>query len=198
MPSTEVNDKTKVSSIDELFEKINSLNIDGKVAPLERQKENILTEIKETENNIKLLEEYSFFPGELSILHLSSGRSFFGRIATEKFSEFKKKLELNDEDVILYSKGGEKITRFILVLMHNFPSNALASVVNLYNVHLEAVPNLKGTPTVNLNIKKTFTTNLSAELNKIDNQLYEISKIHYTFLKGAEEADIENKKLRYS
>ena len=66
LPSTEVNGKTKVSSIAELFEKINSLNIDGKVAPLERQKENILTEIKETENNIKLLEEYSFFPGELS------------------------------------------------------------------------------------------------------------------------------------
>ena len=35
-----------------------------------------------------------------------------------------------------------------------------------------------------------------AELNKINNQLYEISKIHYTFLKGAEEElDIENKKL---
>ena len=66
LPPTEVNGKTKVSSIAELLKKINSLNIDGKVAPLERQKENILTEIKETENNIKLLEEYSFFPGELS------------------------------------------------------------------------------------------------------------------------------------
>jgi len=196
LPPTEVNGKTKVSSIDELLKKINSLNIDGKVAPLERQKENILTEIKETENNIKLLEEYSFFPGELSTLHLSSGRSFFGRIATEKFSEFKKKLELNDEDVILYSKGSEKITRFVLVLMHNFPSNALASVVNLYNVHLEAVPNLKGTPTVELEHQKNIYNDLSTELNKIDNQLYEISKLDYTCLKGAEEElDIENKKL---
>ena len=70
------------------------------------------------------------------------------------------------------------------------------SVVNLYNVHLEAVPNLKGTPTVELEHQKNIYNDLSAELNKIDNQLYEISKIHYTFLKGAEEElDIENKKL---
>ena len=37
---------------------------------------------------------------------------------------------------------------------------------------------------------------LSSQLNKIDNQLAEISKLHYAFLKGAEEKlDIENKKL---
>ncbi len=102
--------------------------------------------MKETENNIKLLEEYSFFPEDLNVLHLSSGRSFFGRIDSEKFPEFKKKLELNDEDVILYAKEDDKITRFVLVIMHNFPSNALASIVNLYNVHLEAIPNLKGKP----------------------------------------------------
>ena len=36
--------------------------------------------MKETENNIKLLEQYLFFPGDLNTLHLSSGRSFFGRI----------------------------------------------------------------------------------------------------------------------
>ena len=70
---------------------------------LERQKDNTLTAMKETENNIKLLEEFSFFPEDLNILHLSSGRSFFGRMNSEKFPEFKKKLELNDEEVMLYS-----------------------------------------------------------------------------------------------
>ena len=68
LPSTPVKGKTKLSSIAELFKKIKSLNIDRKVASLERQKENILTEMKETENNIKLLEEYSFFPGDLNTI----------------------------------------------------------------------------------------------------------------------------------
>jgi V/A-type H+/Na+-transporting ATPase subunit I len=196
LPPGKIDGKTKVSSVDDIIQKIKSLNIDSTVASLERQKDNILTEMKETENNIHLLEEFSFFPGELNILHLSSGRSFFGRVATEKFSEFKKKLELNDEDVILYSKGDDKLTHFVLVIMHNFPSNALASVVNLYNVHLEAVPNLKGKPTVEIENQKHIYSNLSTRLNEINNQLSEISKLHYTFLKGAEEElDIENKKL---
>ena len=196
LPLGKIEGKIKVSSVDEIVQKIKSLDIDNTVASLERQKDNLLTEMKETENNIKLLEEYSFFPGELNILHISSGRSFFGRVATEKFSEFKKKLELNDEDVILYSKGGDKVTHFVLVIRHNFPSNALASVVNLYNVHLEAVPNLKGKPSVEIENQKNIYNTLSSKLTEINNQLSEISKQHYPFLKGAEEElDIENKKL---
>jgi V/A-type H+-transporting ATPase subunit I len=196
LPHTPVKGKTKLTSINELVEKFKSLNIDSTVASLERQKDNLLTEMKETENNIKLLEEYSFFPEDLNVLHLTSGRSFFGRIDSDKFQEFKKKLELNDEDVILYAKGDDKITHFVLVIMHNFPSNALASIVNLYNVHLEAIPNLKGKPDSAIQNQRNIYNDLSTQLNKINNQLAEISKLHYTFLKGAEEQlDIENKKL---
>ena len=88
------------------------------------------------------------------------------------------------------------VTHFVLVIMHNFPSNALASVVNLYNVHLESVPNLKGKPDNAIQNQKKIYNDLSSQLNKINNQLTEISKLHYTYLKGAEEElDIENKKL---
>ena len=61
-------------------------------------------------------------------------------------------------------KGSEKITRFILVFMHNFPSNALASVVNLYNVHLEAVPNLKGKPDSAIEHQKNIYNDLSCRI----------------------------------
>jgi V/A-type H+/Na+-transporting ATPase subunit I len=196
LPPIQVEGKSQFSSTNEVIQKVKSLNIDSTIASLERQKDNLLTEMKETENNIKLLEEYLFFPGDLNTLHLSSGRSFFGRIDSEKFPEFKKKLELNDEDVILYANGGKKVTHFVLVIMHNFPSNALASIVNLYNVHLEAVPNLKGTPDVAIQNQKNIHHDLSSQLNKINNKLAEISKLHYSYLKGAEEElDIENKKL---
>ena len=196
LPPIPVEGKSQFSSINEVIQKVKSLNIDSTIASLERQKDNLLTEMKETENNIKLLEDYLFFPGDLHTLHLSSGRSFFGRIDSEKFPEFKKKLELNDEDVILYADGGKKVTHFVLVIMHNFPSNALASIVNLYNVHLEAVPNLKGKPDVAVQNQKNIHHDLSSQLNKINDKLAEISKLHYSFLKGAEEElDIENKKL---
>jgi len=196
LPSTQITGKVKYTSINEMMEKFKSLNIDSTISSLEKQKDNILTEKKETENNVKLLEEYSFFPEDLNVLHLNSGRSFFGRIDAEKFQEFKKKLELNDENVILYSNGGTKTTLFVLVIMHNFPSNALASIVNLYNVHLEAIPDLKGKPSVSVENQKKIHDDLSGQLSKINNQLTEISKLHYTYLKGVEEQlDIENKRL---
>ena len=62
LPPLPVLKKSKFSSIEELIQSIKSLDIDKSIASLERQKEDILTEIKETENNIKLLEEFSFFP----------------------------------------------------------------------------------------------------------------------------------------
>jgi V/A-type H+-transporting ATPase subunit I len=122
------------------------MDIDGQITSLEREKENLLTVMKETENNIKLLEEFSFFPEDLRILNLSFARSFFGRIDSEKLDAFKNSLESNDVPVILYSQDKKKLAYFVLVIPPHFPSNILASAVNLHGVHLEPVPKLKGKP----------------------------------------------------
>lgn len=196
LPKTATKEKTKFSSVDELIQTVESINIDGNVANLESQKEHLLTEIKEAENNIKLLEEFSFFPDDLSILHLFSARSFFGKVKSEKFSDFKKALESHSKDIILYTNEKDKLTRFVLVVLPNFPSNLLASAVNSHSVHLETVPRLKGKPENLIQNQKNILNTLSIKVKKIDNQLTEISKTHYPFLLGAEEQlEIENKKL---
>jgi len=196
LPPTAITGKIGFSSIDELIQKVTSIDIDNSVASLQRQKESLLTQMKETENNIKLLEEYSFFPENLDLLHLSSARSFFGRMDSKKFPEFKSKLNLDDEQIILYAKEGDKMTHFAIVVMPSFPSDAFASIVNLYHVHLEAVPNLKGKPAILAQEQKKAYENLTAKLSQINHQLTEISNTHYTFLKGAkEQLDMENKEL---
>jgi V/A-type H+/Na+-transporting ATPase subunit I len=135
LPPTPLGEKITFSAIEEMNNTLLRLDIDKNVASLEREKENILTEIRNTQNNIKLIGDFSFFPEDLDILQLKSARSFFGRIASEKYSEFKKKLESNNQDIILYSKEGEKVTEFVLVVLPHYPSNALASIINLYNVN---------------------------------------------------------------
>ena len=196
IPPTKVTEKVRFSSFNELNGVLRKLDIDGRVSNLERQKEDLITEIRNIENNIKLVSEFSFFPEDLNILNLKSARSFFGRVSTEKYNEFKKKLESNNQDIILYSKGGEKITQFVLVVLPHYPSNALASIINLYGVHMEAVPNLKGKPN---EVIKELTNSLSIlqkNLSAIDADLLEISKKNYSLLKGLEEQlDIENKRL---
>lgn len=196
LPPLPVLEKSKFSSIEELIQSIKSLDIDKSIASLERQKEDLLTEITETENNIKLVEEFSFFPEDLKLLRLSFARSYFGRVTSEKFPEFKKTLESNGGPIIIYSQERDKLTYLVLVIPPNFPSNILASAVSLYGVHLETVPKLEGKPDDIIRNKKNHYNILTAKLKQINNQLTEISKSHYTFLKGAEEElEIENQKL---
>lgn len=196
LPPSPVLEKSKFSSIGELIQTLKSMDIDKSIASLERQKEGILTQIKETENNLKLLEEFSFFPEDLKLLHLSFARSYFGRVTSEKFPEFKKTLESNGGPIIVYSQERGKLTYFVLVIPPNFPSNILASAVSLSGVHLETVPKLEGKPDDIIHNQKNFYNNLTAKLKRINNQLTEISKSNYTFLKGAEEElEIENQKL---
>ena len=92
LPPSPVSEKSKFSSIRELIQTLKSMDIDKNIASLERQKEAILTQITETENNLKLLDEFSFFPEDLKLLHLSFARSYFGRVNLEKFPEFKKNI----------------------------------------------------------------------------------------------------------
>jgi V/A-type H+/Na+-transporting ATPase subunit I len=196
LPQTSLGEKIRFSSIDEMDNALLRLDIDKNVALLEREKENILTEIRNAQNNIKLIGEFSFFPEDLDILHLKSARSFFGRVSSEKYSEFKKKLESNNQDIILYSKEGEKITEFVLVVLPHYPSNALASIINLYNVHMEAVPHLKGKPKEVIENLNRNLEELEKRLENINSQLLTISQTNYSLLRGLEEQlDIENKKL---
>jgi len=196
IPHTIVKEKVRFSSFNELNEVLRKLDLDDRVSTLERQKEGLLTEMRNIENNINLVTEFSFFPEDLNILNLKSARSFFGRVSNEKYSEFKKRLESNNQDIILYSKEGEKITQFVLVVLPHYPSNALASIINLYGVHMEAVPNLKGKPNEVIRELTNSLSVLQKNLSGIDAELLEISKKNYSMLKGLEEQlDIENKRL---
>jgi len=196
LPPFKVSEKSKFSSIGELIQTLRSLDIDKSIASLEREKEAILTQIKETENNLKLLEEFSFFPEDLKLLHLSFARSYFGRVTLEKFPDFKKSLESNGGPIILYSQTKDNLSYFVLVLPPNFPSNILATKVSSYGVHLETVPKLQGKPMDLIHIQKSLHVDLNLKLKHITNKFTEISKSNYAFLKGAEEElEIENQKL---
>ncbi len=183
-------------TVDNLMHAARSIDIDFKVASLEREKENLLTKINETENNIKLVEEFSFFPEDFNVLQLKSAHSYFGRIDSKKFTAFKKALEVSSQDVFLYSKEGKEITHIVLVTFPNFSPHALATVVQEYNVKLEPVPKLNGKPDQLKQSQRAILNELTQKLKEIDRQLAEISKEHYANIVCIEEQiEIENKKL---
>jgi len=196
LPVTPVTVCHRFTSTDELLEMASSIEIDDKVSTFEKEQESLLTEIKNTENNIKLVEEFVFFPEDLKILQLSSANSYFGRIASEKLKEFKKLLQEYQKDIFLYSKEGKDVTHLVLVVFRTFPFDAFANIIKTHDVKIEAVPNLNGTPTEIIKNQKSNLENLTQKLKHVNEELTKISEKHYANLVAIEEQlAIENKKL---
>ncbi|MDC8451815.1 MAG: V-type ATP synthase subunit I [Candidatus Nitrosotalea sp.] len=196
LPPIEATQCQRFTSMDQIMQAAKSINIDDKVATLEKEKEHLLTQLKETENNIKLVEEFSFFPEDFDVLQLKMAHSYFGRVDSKNYASFKKALDVNSQDVFIYPKEGKDTTNLVLVTFPNFPPHALATVVQEYDVKMEAVPKLEGKADQLLQNLKSKQTDISNKLKEVERQLDEISKAHYVNIVCIEEQlEIENKKL---
>ena len=196
LPRIPVTARKRFDSVDELLQTANSIDIDEQVANLEKEKEGLLTQLNETENNLKLIEEFSFFPEDLKILQLSSATSYFGRIPSDKFEEFKKTVDAHQQDIMLYTKAEKKVTHLILVVFPTIPSDAFAEIIQKNNVKIEAVPRLNGTPSEIITNQKSNLENLNQRRKQINDELKKISEKHFTNLVEVDEQlQIENKKL---
>ena len=196
LPAIPVTIHKRFASTDELLQTASSIEIDDNVSTFEKEKESLLTKIKDTANNIKLVGEFVFFPEDLKILQLSSAKSYFGKIKSEKFEEFNKVLQEYKQDIFLYSKPEKKVTHLVLVVFPSFPSDAFANIIQTHDVKIEVVPNLDGKPTDIITKQKNNLENLNQKLKHINEELTKISEEHYANLVVIEEQlAIENKKL---
>jgi len=196
LPSIPVTVRKRFDSIDDLLQTTSSIDIDEQVASLEKEKEALLTEIKDTENNLKLVEEFSFFPEDLKILQLSSATSYFGRIPSDKFEEFKKSIEPRSKDIMLYVQAEKELTHLILVVFPTISADEFANIIQTHNVKIEAVPTLNGKPTEIITNQKSQLQTENQRLKQINDELNKISEKYFANLVEVEEQlQIENKKL---
>ena len=196
LPSIPVTVRKRFDSIDDLLQTARSIDVDERVASIEKEKEALLTEIKETEDNLKLVEEFSFFPEDLKILQLSSATSYFGRIPSDKFEEFKKVIDEHHKDIMLYTKAEKELTHLILVVFPTISPDKFANIIQLHNVKIEAVPSISGKPNEIITNQKSNLQTQNQRLEQINNELNQISEKHYANLVEVEEQlQIENKKL---
>lgn len=196
LPPQPVSVCRRFESLDDLIKSAQSIDIDAEVASLERQKEELLTKLKETDENLRLVEEFSFFPEDLGILQFRLAHSFFGRVETEKFPAFKESLQVDLQNVVLYVQEGKDTTRFVLAVTPEFPSHALATVIQTHGAKLESVPRLSGKPTELIEELKKNRNELSNKLQQIEQQLKKLSEQHFTNIVCVEEQlAIESRKL---
>jgi len=196
LPRIPVTVTKRFDSIDDLLQTANSIDVDEQVASIEKEKEALLTEIKDTENNLKLVEEFSFFPEDLKILQLSSATSYFGRIPSDKFEEFKKVITTHSKDIMLYAQAGKELTHLILVVFPTISSDEFANIIQTHNVKIEAVPTLNGKPKEIITSEKSNLQTKNQRLKQINDELNKISeKLYANLVEVEEQLQIENKKL---
>jgi len=196
VPPLPVESNKGFESVDKVLEFADSIKIDEQVATLEKDKEALLTTIRETENNIKLVEKFNFFPENLNVLQLKNTSSYFGSIDLKKFEEFKKITMEHKNDIFLYSKEDKKIAYFVLTVFPNMSQQDFANIIQQHNAKIEPVPNLDGTPSEITKQEQTNLKNLNQKLVNIQTELKKISEKHYANLVTVEEQlQIENKKL---
>jgi len=196
LPGIPVTARKRFDSVDDLLQTTSSIDVDEQVASLEKEKEALLTEIKDIENNLKLVEEFSFFPEDLNILQLSSASSYFGRIPSDKFDEFKKTISSHNKDIMLYAKQDKEITHIILVVFPTISSDAFAEIIQKHDAKIEAVPTLNGKPNQIITSEKGNFQTKNQRLKQINDELNKISEKYYaTLVEVEEQLQIENKKL---
>ena len=196
LPGRPVIARKRFDSIDDLLRTSSSIDVDEQVSNLEKEKESLLTEIKETENNLKLVEEFSFFPEDLKILQLSSAISYFGRISSDKFEEFKKAIDAHHKDVMLYIQAEKKLTHLIFVVFPTISSDEFANIIQTHNVKIEAVPRITGKPNEIISNQKNHLQTQNQRLKQINDELNKISEKYFsTLVEVEEQLQIENKKL---
>jgi len=178
LPRIPVTVTKRFDSINDLLQTANSIDVDEQVASIEKEKEALLTEIKDIENNLKLVEEFSFFPEDLKILRLSSATSYFGRITSDKFEEFKKAVNAHPNDIMLYTKAEKELTHLILVAFPTISSDEFANIIQTHNVKIEAVPNLNGKPNEIITNQKSNLQTKNQRLKQINDELNKISEKH--------------------
>ena len=196
VPEINVESNKVFESIEKVLEFADSIKIDEQVALLEKEKESFLTKIRETENNIKLVEKFNFFPENLNVLQLKNTNSYFGSIETKKFEMFKKVISEHKNDIFLYSKEDKKTSYFVITVFPNISQQDFANIIQHHNAKIEPVPTLDGTPTEITTCEQSNLKDLNQKLKDIDDELKKISEKHYANLVIAEEQlQIENKKL---
>ena len=196
LPRIPVIAKKRFDSVDEVLKTASTIDIDENVAKLEKEKEALLTEITETSNNLKLVEEFNFFPEDLKILQLSSASSYFGRISSDKFDEFKKTIDSHHNDIMLYTKAEKEMTHIILVVFPTISSDEFSNIIQSHDANIEPVPNLTGKPDEIIKDQKSKLQTKNQRLKQINDELNGISEKYFTTLVEVEEQlQIENKKL---
>ncbi|MEM0118213.1 MAG: V-type ATP synthase subunit I [Conexivisphaerales archaeon] len=194
LPPRPIQQRMRFSSLSELLQVSNSINIDSEVSELQKKQEALLASREQLLDKKNLVQNLKFLNADLSVLSLSSATSFYGKIPRKRYETFEQMLK-QLEGVLIYTQKEDEDYRLVLTVPHE-SLEKFGSIIQKLDIKLQRIPELNGKA-------DEVTAEIDSEIKKIEEQLSSIkerlgllSDKYYSTLSSVEEQlTIEAKKL---
>ncbi len=195
LPPVPVDLKQHFDDVPALLSAARGVPIDEEVRQRKRREDQLITEVKAAEDELHLVEDYAFFPGDFGLLRARSLASYFGEASDEAFASFEYELDQAAPDRLLFSAPFDKRVRFVVSLPRE-RAEAVTRAAQKLSVRLVPVPEtLSGTATALAPTMKAHLAEQERELAGVRGELAELARRWVPVLLPLEEQlDVEARK----
>jgi V/A-type H+/Na+-transporting ATPase subunit I len=193
LPALPTGAPQRYDTLDAILAAAKRVPIDDEVGALTREDDRLLTELKNTDETIRLLENLSFYPSRLEYLESQSLVSFYGESVDDASAALVRAVGREADLQVISDPGG---TGRFLVSVRRTSADQLARAAQSAGLRLSPLPPLIGTPVQELEALGRRRREITARRASIAVRLGEISRAWYPTVAAIDEAlQIENRKV---
>jgi V/A-type H+/Na+-transporting ATPase subunit I len=185
LPKVPVAGPRSFPDLDHILQEARAVPIDAEVAELKRGEDRLLSEQKARDEEIGLLERFSFYTDRLEWLSSRRVLAFFGEADPKDFERFRASLS-GDQGDLVSAVGGDPVRFIVAVRKEN--ADAVARLSQETKTRLNAVPELSGTIAEELPRLRERSQAIGKEVAGIRARLATLSAHWYPTIAALEEA----------
>jgi V/A-type H+/Na+-transporting ATPase subunit I len=193
LPAVPIGPPHRFDTLVDILAAAKTVPIDAEVGELTRESDRLLSEQKETDESIALLEKLSFYTDRLEYLRAQSFVTFFGEADAERRAALRSALPAETDAQFLDDPTGSG--RF-LVSLRRSSADLLARSAQASGIRLFALPPLSGTPAEELVTRRQRREEVFRRRLTIAERMGALARDWYPTVAAIDEAlQVENRKV---
>jgi V/A-type H+/Na+-transporting ATPase subunit I len=182
-------------TVDAVLRAAAAVPIDPEVSDLKREEDRLITERRDVDDTVQLLQRHRYYTGPLGALRSTRLLSFFGESSPAGLEKLEEELARLGESAFVPGPREKDSVRFLLAVPHE-QADAVSRIAQQASVRLAPVPALSGPIDAELGTLTARRDAIDARLGTIRARLQAIAQAWYAPVASLEEAfTIENRKF---
>jgi len=195
LPATPDGPPAVYPSLDAVLQAAATVSIDAEVLELKREEDALITEGREVDTTVQLLERHRYYTGSLRLLRSARLLAFFGESSPDALRKLRGEVNALGESAFVPGPREKESVRFLLAVPQT-QADAVSRIAQQGGVHLAGIPVHDGTIEAELPQLKGRHDAVEARLAQIRARLATMAQTWYSRVASLEEAfTIENRKF---